>query len=177
MFFHTASECEVLARGYEIVIDAKANTIARTPPFPHRLRIDFRDQRARSYALAGRVVDWQGPFETCVMLVTEHGIWPSSENLHLYYAIRRSYGDRRVLTEAPGHVFLKHEKAELVTFLDLAVQFGWGCLIFKYPQDACLCLSHDEWMEFSADFDLDAIAASAMDFGLAVVGGDRPARH
>jgi len=45
--------------------------------------------------------------------ITEWGIWGSSENWHLYYTLRQSYGDLRLLHEAPGHLFLGHESEDL----------------------------------------------------------------
>jgi hypothetical protein len=51
---------------------------------------------------------------------------PLSQNDHLYYRLRSSYGDNRELNLAPGHLFLGFEGSDLATFLDLAIQFGWG---------------------------------------------------
>ena len=58
--------------------------------------------------------------------ITEWGIWGSSENWHLYYKLRRSYGDLRLLHEAPGHLFLGHESEDLTSFLQIAMLNGWG---------------------------------------------------
>jgi hypothetical protein len=58
--------------------------------------------------------------------VREHGIWPSSENLHLYYTWRRSHADLRWLEDAPGHLFLKHEQNDCETLIQLGLLFGWG---------------------------------------------------
>ncbi|HEX6533667.1 MAG TPA: hypothetical protein VF041_03665 [Gemmatimonadaceae bacterium] len=45
------------------------------------------------------------PREACLLWITDWGIWRSSENLHLCYRLRQSYGDRRLLDEAPAHLF------------------------------------------------------------------------
>src|SRR5215467_12367126 len=45
------------------------------------------------------------PREACLLWVTDWGIWTSSENWHLYYRLRQSYGEQRLLDEAPGHLF------------------------------------------------------------------------
>jgi hypothetical protein len=79
----------------------------------------------------------------------EHDIWPSSENWHLYYRLRQSYGDPRLLHEAPGHLFLDYEAADFVTFLQLAVSFGWGAEILPHltaGAGARAFLSHDEFV-------------------------------
>lgn len=107
----------------------------------------FFDKKTASYALAGLVGSWLEGFDMCLFLVDEFGVWPSSENLHLYYRLRRSYGDNRHLSDAPGHQFLKHEGADLATFIDLAIQFGWGGYLFLHPNDTQVRISHDSWVQ------------------------------
>ena len=58
----------------------------------------------------------QIPEDPVMLLLTEWGIWKSSENEHLYYRLRQSYGDCRFYYEAPGHVFLEHERPTLFLF-------------------------------------------------------------
>src|SRR5579862_3951606 len=41
-----------------------------------------------------------------LLWITEWGIWGPG-NSHLYYRLRQSYGDQRLLDEAPGHLFLE----------------------------------------------------------------------
>jgi len=48
-----------------------------------------------------------------LLWISEWGIWPSSENWHLYYKLRQSYGNQQLLWEAPGHLFLEHEAEDL----------------------------------------------------------------
>src|SRR2546429_8814553 len=48
------------------------------------------------------------PFDECLLWVTLRGGWGSSENLHLYYRVRESYGDRRRLAAPPGHLLAWH---------------------------------------------------------------------
>jgi len=59
-----------------------------------------------------------------LLWVTEWGIWPSSENWHLYYKLRQSYGDTRLLEEAPGHLFLNYETADLASILQVCMMSG-----------------------------------------------------
>src|SRR4051794_34957710 len=65
------------------------------------------------------------PFDSCLLWVTEWGVWSSSENWHLLYRLRESYAERRMLQDAPGHMFLEHEAVDLATFIGLALLFGW----------------------------------------------------
>jgi hypothetical protein len=83
--------------------------------------------------------------KTCLLLVTEYGIWPSRENQHLFYKVRATYDERRHIHDAPGHYFLEYELADLVTFLDLVIQFGWGAHLIPSPATTSLFISHDGW--------------------------------
>lgn len=79
------------------------------------------------------------------------GIFPSNENLHLYYRLRQSYGDLRLLHEATGHLFLEHEDADLVSFLQLGIVSGWDMHVFPQlsygdPDTARAVICHDEWI-------------------------------
>src|SRR5215207_7196291 len=46
------------------------------------------------------------PRDACLLWVADWGIWEG--NLHLYYRLRQSYGDRRRLEDAPAHLFLDY---------------------------------------------------------------------
>ncbi len=82
--------------------------------------------------------------------ITEWGIWGSSENLHLYYKLRQSYGDLRLLHEAPGHLFLGHESEDLTSFLQIAMLNGWGGYILTQANYLNAFFSHDEYIDFFA---------------------------
>jgi hypothetical protein len=81
----------------------------------------------------------------CLLLITEYGIWPSRENKHLFYKVRASYNEGREIYSAPGHFFLEHELPDLVTFLDLVIQFGWAAHLLPSPATTSLFISHDGW--------------------------------
>lgn len=166
MFFLQQPECYELARFFGLTANADQNTLESSESFPHRLALSFEGHRERSFPLAQRVVKWFGDFDMCVLWVTEFGIWHSSENLHLYYTLRNGYGDRQRLKAAPGHEFLKHETSDLVTFLHLALEFGWGGFLFKAPLFSYLVFSHDGWIDFSAQDSLAEVAKDADAFGL-----------
>ncbi|SNT25336.1 hypothetical protein SAMN05421770_106103 [Granulicella rosea] len=83
-----------------------------------------------------------------LLWITEWGIWPSSENWRLYYKLRESYGDRQLLEDAPGHLFLEHETEDFASFLQLAIQNGWGGHIQPVAPYVTAFFSHDEYMDF-----------------------------
>jgi hypothetical protein len=54
----------------------------------------------------------------CLLWVTD---WGRHRRICLYYRLRQSYSDWRLLHEAPGHLFLKHEAVDLVSFLEVGI--------------------------------------------------------
>lgn len=88
-----------------------------------------------------------------LLWITEWSIWPSSENLHLYYRLRHTYGDHRLLHEAPGHLFLEYESEDLATFLQVAMLNGWGGYVLTQAEYVNAFFSHDEYIDFFAETD------------------------
>jgi hypothetical protein len=86
-----------------------------------------------------------------VLWMTEWGIWPSSENWHLYYKLRQSYSDHRLLNEAPGHLFLEYEVEDLASFLQVSMHNGWGGYLLTRADYANLFFSHDEFIDFYSE--------------------------
>jgi hypothetical protein len=89
------------------------------------------------------------PREACLIWVTAWGIWRSSENLHLYYRLRQSYGDQRLLDEAPALLFLDYEAADLVSFLEVGIACGWDMHLIPFVGYARMFVSHDEFVDFA----------------------------
>ena len=90
-----------------------------------------------------------------LLWVTEWGIWPSSENWHLYYKLRQTYGDQRLLYETPGHLFLEHEAEDLASFLQIAMLNGWGGYVLTQANYVNAFFNHDEYIDFFAGHDQD----------------------
>ena len=86
-----------------------------------------------------------------MLWVTGWGVWPSSENLHLYYKLRQSHGDVRLMHEAPGHLFLRYEASDLVSFLQVGLLCGWDIHLLPTVGYARAFVSHDEFVEFASD--------------------------
>jgi hypothetical protein len=87
------------------------------------------------------------PYDTLLLWVTARDIW--SENLHMYYRLRESYGDRRLLPDAPGHLFLEYEAEDARTFLQVCLANGWDAHLFPFPDYGRGFVSHDEYWEAS----------------------------
>ena len=112
------------------------------------------------------------PRDACLFWVTDWGVWRSSENLHLYYRLRQSYGDRRMLHEAPGHLFLDYEAPDLISFLQVSLLSGWDVHLLPSVAYARAFVSHDEYVDFTANPENhDMITNFAAGLGGAVVHG------
>ena len=115
----------------------------------HRLRVDIPKSLERLAWFCRFVEATMQPRDRCLLWVTAWGIWESSENWHLYYRLRQSYGDVRLIEEAPGHLFLKHESHDLVSFLQVGVSAGWDMYLLPSAGYGRAFVSHDEWIEFA----------------------------
>ena len=91
------------------------------------------------------------PRKHCLLWVTTWGVWPSSENWHLYYRLRQSHSDQRLIHEAPGHMFLEFEAADLVSFVEIGQIAGWDMHLIPTICYGRVFISHDEWVEFAMD--------------------------
>jgi hypothetical protein len=68
----------------------------------------------------------------------------------LYYRLRQSYGDHRLLPEAPGHLFLGFEVEDLTSFLQVCMLNGWGGFLLTEIDYVNVFFSHDEYIDFFA---------------------------
>jgi len=143
MRFYTKDECEERLRGLGRV---KPDAI----PEIHRAHVHYPTTVGRIFYLAhwiGSSLMYRSP---ALVWITEWGIWGSSENWHLYYKLRQSYGDLRLLHEAPGHLFLGHESEDLTSFLQIAMLNGWGGYVLTQADYLNAFFSHDEYIDFFA---------------------------
>ncbi|WP_010586816.1 hypothetical protein [Schlesneria paludicola] len=152
MRFFTSKECEDWCRPLGVPLDEKLRpTHGLTQP--HRFRCAFPDSFSQLLWFSRCVESALQPRQTCLLWVTDFDIFPANENLHLYYRLRQSYGDMRLLHEAPGHLCLDYEVPDVVTLVHLCMLFGWDVHLiptFGYGQ-ALVC--HDEWVDFGFDND------------------------
>ena len=116
----------------------------------HREHFEFPSEPHRIFYLAlwiAKELTYRMP---TLLWITEWGVWPSSENWHLYYKLRQSYGDHRLLPESPGHLFLEHETEDLASFLEVAMLNGWGGYVLTQANYVNAFFSHDEYIDFFA---------------------------
>jgi hypothetical protein len=141
--FYTALECEEWLRGRE---RSKPDAV----PECSIEHVAYPTQPYQIFGLAHWIASALTYRMPTLVWITEWSIWPSGENWHLYYKLRHSYADMRLLHEAPGHLFLGHELADLASFLQIAMLNGWGGYILTQADYVNAFFSHDEYLNFFA---------------------------
>jgi hypothetical protein len=144
--FYTQEECEDWLRGQERLKPDAA-------PGAHKERVRYPAEHYRIFYVAHWIAKSLPYRMPALLWITEWGVWPSSENHHLYYRLRQSYSDHRLLQEAPGHLFLEHETEDLASFLQIAMLNGWGGYVLTQADYVNAFFSHDEFIDFFADAD------------------------
>jgi len=144
MRFYTAQECDDWLRD-------RQRQKPDANPLSSFERIQFPEESYRYFFFAHWIAK-SLTFRMPVLLwITESGIWGGSENWHLYYKLRQSYGDRLLLDEAPGHMFLEYEAEDLASFLQVAMLNGWDGYLLTQADYVNLFVSHDEYIDFYAE--------------------------
>jgi hypothetical protein len=129
---------------------------------PARAESDLRSRRFATPSVASKhywfsrfIEGSLGPWSRCLLWVTASGIWKNSENWHLYYRLRQSYGDRGLIEEAPAHLFLDYESGDLISFLQVGLGMGWDMHLLTSDDYARVFVCHDEWTEFAVTGDAE----------------------
>jgi len=118
---------------------------------PHRLRCKFPSSFSQMLWFSRCIEASLQPRASCLVWVTDCDIFPSNENLHLFYRLRQTYSDSRLLHEAPGHLCLNYESTEVVTLIHLGILFGWDLHLIPTSGYARAFVCHDEWVEIGFD--------------------------
>jgi hypothetical protein len=85
--------------------------------------------------------------EWSLLYIHEEHIFSSNENTNLYYSLRKFHGDYRSIYKAPGHIFFKHEKHDLASFISIAIMNLYDCIILSDYDYYSFHLSHDEFLD------------------------------
>lgn len=122
-------------------------------PAQHDCGSLFHIEAAQSFAIARSLVAWLWTTEprSCLVDVFEWGIWPSCENLSLFYAWRRSLDATATLDDATAHEFLQFEMDQMVSLVQMSVAFGWGITAISGDATAIFTLDHDGRLTAFAD--------------------------
>ena len=129
-------------------------------------RCDIRSLECRSAASARFIVGLLRPDFGMVFLVTEHGIWPSSENNYLFNLLRETSGVMAGLADLPGHVFDQSEVELLTCYLQIAMISGWGGVLWSKFDSSFVFISHDSWIVVGSAMKADELDGKLVKFGL-----------
>ena len=146
MQFMTNEECREWMRGRGQG-DGDWPTLEESPSPQVKGRLGF------AFADAFRLSSIFSYDSEVLLWVTATRIW--SANLHLYYRFREGYGDRRLVEQAPGHLFLNYEKTDLLSYLQIIIQNGWDFYALGAEDYARLFVSHDEYFVAAVADDAD----------------------
>jgi hypothetical protein len=102
------------------------------------------DAGKRVWLVGDHLTSFQAEAEV-LLWFTEWSVWPSGERLHLFYRLRASYGDTRLLIDAPAHLFDHDEFDDLVSFATVGVLFLWDAFIVSGRGPQMLHYSHEEF--------------------------------
>jgi hypothetical protein len=79
--------------------------------------------------------------------ITDWAVWPSSQNMDLFYAYRRYLGERRSLIDAHFHVFTAKEANEFRNILHLGLISLFDVGGASTTTDFRFYASHDEYID------------------------------
>ena len=156
-------------------------TVENVAEYPYGVAYLLPPDTGKKTALARALVGVLHVYSPGLLWITATGIWPSSENMPLFEAYRRSLGEGRPIHAAPGHVFDGSDLTQLECLLDLALYFYWDSILIEAPAGLAIKTSHDEYVSIRTnDRDrLSHIERTLVDLGLeqldrSSVGGPGP---
>jgi hypothetical protein len=137
---------------------------AGCPERPFHLRADFGAlPSTRLPAILTGAVDAIGQCEWWLLWMDAGPAQWEGGNTHLYYRLRQSYEDFRLLHEAPCHLFYRHEWPDLLTFLQVGVLNLWNIHVVTDRDRGRLFVSRSEWLNATSRDDMlrlrEALAA------------------
>jgi hypothetical protein len=120
---------------------------AGCPQRPFHLRADFGAlPSTRLPAILTSAVDAVGPCAWWLVWMDVGAEQWSGGNTHLYYRLRQSYGDFRLVDEAPCHLFYRHEWPDLLTFLQVGLLNLWNIHVVTDLDRGRLFVSRGGWL-------------------------------
>src|SRR5712691_11900767 len=147
MRFLTKEESRAWCGGNPPFLDDRGHPVQWPASFRVARFVFTHEPAGRLFWLSRQIVASLDYWEEALLWVVLTGVWASSDNTHLYYRLRQSYGDLRHLDQAPGHLMLRHESEDLITILQLCMMFGWDAFVFPNCDYDRAFVSHDEYGE------------------------------
>ena len=129
-------------------------------------RFDIESFECRSAASARFLVRLIQPDSGFLLLITEYGIWPSSENRYLFNLLRQHSGVSACLVDLPGHLFLSSEINLVVCYIQVIFISGWGGILQSRSDASFIYISHDSWSVLGSTDPSDDVDAKLAGFRL-----------
>lgn len=101
------------------------------------------------------IADVLKAFDEAIVWIDEFMVWPSAENWPLFHGFRRSFGETRVLIDAPGHLVTPADSDAVFSLLSMVLYFVWGAIAAPGSGDLLIRISHDEMADIYLNRDLD----------------------
>jgi hypothetical protein len=116
---------------------------------PQVLHTEFTTDVGRRCAYANLLTNYLITNETSIACldITDWAVWPSSQNMDLFYAYRRYLGEQRLLIEAHFHVFTAVEANEFRNILHLGLISLFDVAGASTTSDFRFYASHDEYID------------------------------
>jgi len=134
------NETETWCRTHDIALDNRLRPLR--PLNAERFPIPV-DTGQRIATVRANLASFENETETLVWF-TEWGAWPSSERMHIFERFRLSYGEKRLLIDAPGHLYEHSEFEDLLSYVTLGVLFLWDVFVVTPGLTKIVFYSHDE---------------------------------
>jgi hypothetical protein len=122
-----------------------------TPLDHERARCAVEKDMGRRYIYSNMVANEliSTPESVACVDITDWAVWPSIQNMDLFYAYRRSLGENRLLIDAHFHVFPAHEANAMRNLIHLGLISLFNVAGASTTTDFRFFASHDEWIELS----------------------------
>jgi hypothetical protein len=103
-----------------------------------------------------------------LLWVRDWSAFPSSANLDLFYGYRNYLGDKRLLVDAPCHVFSKGDMDSVQSLVCMSLYFYWDTVLLASDRDVVVTTTNDEFMDLYSDNEQDheELASKLELFGL-----------
>jgi len=116
------------------------------PDFTDEQGFDFRIPIDTGGRIALSDILFRGlPSEQDTMIwITDWGIWPSGERMHVFDRFRFSYGLDKPLVDIPAFIHRASEREDALSFFTFPILFLYDCHVLSESGDTWIFISHDE---------------------------------
>ncbi len=146
MIILSKDECVKWAAGHKLKLSEQAKPL-RCNGLSSRLWAPFPKEFPQLLWVARQLESSLVIESECLVWISGWSIFPSSENLQLFYRYRQSYGSNKLIGEAPGHLCLTYERAEIATLIWLGMLHGWDVHVLPDLPYSAVFISHDQYYE------------------------------